>query len=178
MLEKHPVDLEGDVFSGKAKTQFVFGLDGSVSVKAGENLHQGDLLAVDPGNFTDPEYFMRYLVVPKEENRHNYIKLTLPGAIPQGSKFHFCMKGTLREQNKDVCKGSYKSESMFWKSKVLGEWRTQMNLPPRLQDLRMWATRLHLYGGKEEMELLSAANTAIAGRRHTYTWTSPALPFP
>jgi hypothetical protein len=73
------------------------------------------------------------------------------------------MKGSLREQNRDVCKGTYKSESMFWKSKVLGEWRTQMNLPPRLQELRMWATRLHLYGGKEEMDLLSAANSMIAG---------------
>lgn len=27
----------------------------------------------------------------------------------------------------------------------------------------MWATRLHLYGGKEEMALLSAANQLIAG---------------
>ena len=38
-----------------------------------------------------------------------------------------------------------------------------MNLPPRMQELRMWATRLHLYGGKEEMALLSAANQMIAG---------------
>ena len=38
-----------------------------------------------------------------------------------------------------------------------------MNLPPRMQELRMWAIRLHLYGGKEEMVLLSAANQMIAG---------------
>jgi hypothetical protein len=52
---------------------------------------------------------------------------------------------------------------MFWKSKVLTEWRQMLNLPPRMQELRMWATRLHLYGGKEEMDLLSSANKAIAG---------------
>jgi hypothetical protein len=52
---------------------------------------------------------------------------------------------------------------MFWKSKVLGEWRSTMNLPPRLSELRMWATRLHLYGGQDEIRLLSAANHMIAG---------------
>lgn len=52
---------------------------------------------------------------------------------------------------------------MFWKSKVLTEWRQMMNLPPRMQELRMWATRLHLYGTDEEMKLMSAANHMIAG---------------
>ena len=159
MLEKRPRSAT----VGKLTHQLVFGLDGSVSVRAGEAIRKRSRVAVDPGNLTDPEYFLRYLAVPADDNQHNYIKLSLPGAIPQGSKFHFCMKGTLREQNRDVCRGSFKSESMFWKSKVLGEWRTQMNLPPRLQELRMWATRLHLYGGKEETDLLSAANQIIAG---------------
>ena len=27
----------------------------------------------------------------------------------------------------------------------------------------MWATRLHLYGGKDEMDLISQTNAAIAG---------------
>jgi hypothetical protein len=85
------------------------------------------------------------------------------GVIPKGSKFHYCVKGTQKEQNRDDCKASYRSESMFWKSKVLSEWRQTMNLPPRMQELRMWATRLHLYGGQEEMALISGANSVIAG---------------
>jgi hypothetical protein len=35
-----------------------------------------------------------------------------------------------------------------------------------LKELRMWAIRLHLYGGKEEMEALSKANQAIAGYKY------------
>ncbi len=62
-----------------------------------------------------------------------------------------------------LLQGSFRSESMFWKSKVLGEWRKMMNLPPRMQELRMWATRLHLYGTDEELKLMSAANHIIAG---------------
>ena len=38
-----------------------------------------------------------------------------------------------------------------------------MNLPPRMQELRQWATKLHLYGGAEEQKLLSASNRMIAG---------------
>jgi hypothetical protein len=138
-------------------------MDMSVTVRAGEGVTGGSVVALNPGNFTDPEYFMRYLRIPQHDNEFNLIKLSLPGAIPKGSKFHYCMKGTLKEQNRDECKGSFRSESMFWKSKVLGEWRSMMNLPPRMQELRMWATRLHLYGTDEEMKLQSAANQMIAG---------------
>ena len=140
-----------------------FDLDGTVSVRAGKDQEEGLPVTVHPGNYSDAEFFLRYLTVPKGANDFNEIKLTLPGAIPKGSKFHYCMKGSYREQNKDECKGAYKSESMFWKSKVLTEWRQTMNLPPRLQELRMWATRLHLYGGAEEMALISNANQLIAG---------------
>lgn len=140
-----------------------FELDGSISVRAGAAKAEGSGVGLHPGNLTDPEFFMRYLHTPKEHNPFNFVKLSLPGAIPKGSKFHYCMKGTAKEQRKDECKGAFKSESMFWKSKVLGEWRQMMNLPPRLQELRMWATRLHLYGTDEEMKLMSAANQMIAG---------------
>ena len=140
-----------------------FDLDGTVAIRAGKDQEEGIPLSIHPGNYSDAEFFLRYLSVPKGANENNEIKLTLPGAIPKGSKFHYCMKGTYREQNKDECKGAFKSESMFWKSKVLTEWRQTMNLPPRLQELRMWATRLHLYGGAEEMALISNANQLIAG---------------
>lgn len=140
-----------------------FGLDGTVSIHAGGVTEEGGAVSLHPGDYADSEFFLRYLSVPEELNANNEIRLKLPGAIPKGSKFHFCMKGSSKERNKDECKASFKSESMFWKSKVLGEWRQTMGLPPRLQELRMWATRLHLYGGKEEMDLLSNANQAIAG---------------
>ncbi|KAJ1402076.1 hypothetical protein B484DRAFT_234221 [Ochromonadaceae sp. CCMP2298] len=139
-----------------------FDLDGSVSLRTG-GMQQGTALAMHPGNMSDAEHFLRYLRTPELPNPHTEIKLSLPGVIPKGSKFHYCMKGSRKEQNRDDCKASYRSESMFWKSKVLTEWRQMLNLPPRMQELRMWATRLHLYGGKEEMDLLSSANKAIAG---------------
>lgn len=140
-----------------------FDFDGSITIRLGKDHEQGAPIGMHPGNFSDSEFFLRYLSVPKQENPHTEVKLKLPGAIPKGSKFHYCMKGTERERNSDDCRSSYKSESMFWKSKVLTEWRQIMNLPPRMQELRMWATRLHLYGGKEEMALLSNVNRQIAG---------------
>lgn len=141
-----------------------FDLDGTISIRAGrEGLEEGMPVGLHPGNYSDSEFFMRYLKVPDIENEFTEIKLKLPGVIPKGSKFHYCLKGSRKEQNRDDCKATYRSESMFWKSQVLTEWRKLMNLPPRLQELRMWATRLHLYGGKEEMALLSTANKAIAG---------------
>ncbi len=140
-----------------------FDLDGRVSVRAGGNQEEGLPVAIHPGNLSDSEFFVRYLSTPTQINPFTEIKLKLPGVIPKGSKFHYCIKGSQKEQNKDDCKASYRSESMFWKSKVLTEWRQIMNLPPRMQELRMWATRLHLYGGQEEMNLLSTANSMIAG---------------
>lgn len=140
-----------------------FDLDGSLNVRAGATQEEGLPVIINPGNMSDAEFFLRFLHTPKVINPHTEIKLKLPGVIPKGSKFHYCIKGTQKEQNSDDCKASYRSESMFWKSKVLGEWRQLMNLPPRMQELRMWATRLHLYGGKEEMDLLSGANKVLAG---------------
>jgi len=140
-----------------------FDLDGSISLRVGQAHEEGVTVKASPGNMSDSEYFMRYLRVPPVPNPHTEIKLSLPGVLPMGSKFHYCMKGDRKERNRDECKAAYRSESMFWKSKVLTEWRQMMNLPPRMQELRMWATRLHLYGGKEEMALLSSANKAIAG---------------
>lgn len=140
-----------------------FDLDGSISLRTGSLQEENEPIEMSPGNMSDSEFFLRYLRTPNVINPDTEIKLSLPGVIPKGSKFHYCVKGTTKEMNSDDCKASYRSESMFWKSKVLTEWRNMMNLPPRLQELRMWATRLHLYGGKEEMALLSNANRAIAG---------------
>ena len=140
-----------------------FDLDGSVSVRVGGGHEEGMAVGIHPGNMSDSEFFLRYLRTPAVENPSTEITLSLPGVIPKGSKFHYCLKGTSKEMNRDDCKASYRSDAMFWKSKVLTEWRQMMNLPPRLQELRMWATRLHLYGGEEEMKLLSTANKAIAG---------------
>jgi hypothetical protein len=142
-----------------------FDLDGTVSVHAGSNQEEGFPVTIHPGNMSDSEFFMRYLRIPLEMDPNPYteIKLKLPGVVPKGSKFHYCLKGSQKEQNSDACKASYRSESMFWKSKVLTEWRQIMNLPPRMQELRMWATRLHLYGGQEEMALISGANSVLAG---------------
>jgi hypothetical protein len=140
-----------------------FDLDGSVSLRVGDVQEEAAPVGIHPGNMSDSEFFLRYFKVPMVRNPHTEIKLSLPGVIPKGSKFHYCLKGSSKEMNKDECKASYRSESMFWKSKVLTEWRQMMNLPPRMQELRMWATRLHLYGGKEEMALLSSANKVIAG---------------
>jgi hypothetical protein len=140
-----------------------FDLDGSVSLRVGDLQEEAAPVGIHPGNMSDSEYFLRYFKVPTTLNPHTEVKLTLPGVLPKGSKFHYCLKGSSKERNKDECKASYRSDAMFWKSKVLTEWRQVMNLPPRMQELRMWATRLHLYGGKEEMALLSSANRVIAG---------------
>ena len=96
-----------------------FGMDGSISIRSPAQRNIGLPVGVSPGNLTDPEFFLRFLTVPPS-NPHNFIQLSLPGAVPAGSKFHFCMKGTLKEQKKEVCRGAFRSESMFWKSRVLG----------------------------------------------------------
>lgn len=144
-----------------------FDMDGTIYIRAGAEHEEGIPLAIHPGNMSDAEFFLRFLKLPTSDvmnvNPHTEIKLSLPGVVPKGSKFHYCVKGTSRQQNRDDCKASYRSEAMFWRSKVLTEWRKLMNLPPRMQELRMWATRLHLYGGEEEMKLISQANSMIAG---------------
>ncbi len=158
----------------------------SVGIRVGRGFSEGSSIGIQPGNYTDNEYFLRYLAVGSEPNPHNYIKLSLPGAIPEGSKFHYCVKGTAKQMRSDACMGSYKSDSLMWRSSVLGDWllthslthsltgllthslthllrRKQMNLPPRLGDIRMLANKLHLYGGDEEQQLLNAANHLVAG---------------
>ena len=141
--------------------------DGSVCIRAGRSSLDGagPVIVVHPGNLSDPEFFLRHLAVPplNKPNPHNYLRLAMPGALAKGSKFHFCLKGSEREKASDACMGAYKGDLLFWKSKVLGEWRQQMNLPPRLQDIRLWAHRLHLYGVGDEEALLNANNRLVAG---------------
>jgi hypothetical protein len=140
-----------------------FDFDGSINIRSGKAKSAGLPVGLHPGNYSDSEYFLRYMRTPVEWNSNTILKLSLPGTIPKGSKFHYCIKGTEEQMRSDECKGSYRSDVMFWKSKVLGEWRKEMNLPPRMQELRQWATKLHLYGGAEEQKLLSASNRMIAG---------------
>lgn len=140
-----------------------FDRDGMVSIRAGHGHEEGMTVGVHPGNITDPEHFLRYYSIPKDDNPNSFIALNLPGTVPKGSKFHYCLKGSRREKRRDECSGSYKSEAMFWKSKVLEEWRKQLNLPPRLGNLRMWAMRLHMYGDGEEVDRIDTANKLIAG---------------
>ena len=144
-----------------------FELDGRVTIRSYAETSANNAISVAVGNFTDSEFYLRYLHMPGQGDNKNYVnnlmKLKLPGALPEGSKFHFCMKGTTKQRESDECRTSYKSDSMFWRSKVLTEWRKVMNLPPRTQELRMWANRLHLYGTGEEMERMSQTNSAIAG---------------
>lgn len=145
-------------------TGVVFGLSGSVSVKASSDVSIDNQISFSAGNFNDAEFFSRYYEVPDVVNPFNAIKLALPGTLKAGSKFNFCLKDP-KAARKDECRdGSYRGESMMWRSKVLGEWRKLMNMPPRLSDIRMWATRLHIFGDTpEEEKLLSAANQMIAG---------------
>ena len=81
-----------------------FDFDGSINVRSGATTDEGVAVGLHPGNLTDPEYYLRYLSIPDVENPNNMVKLSLPGALPKGSKFHYCMKGSQKEQNKDECK--------------------------------------------------------------------------
>ena len=148
--------------AGEASSGVRFELDGLITIRAAAAAPAQGPVSVVPGIYTDAEFFLRFLSLPPE-NSHNFIPLKLPGSIPKGSKFHYCLKGTKKQRNSDECRGSYRSDAMFWKSKVLTEWRKTMNLPPRMQELRMWASRLHLYGTGDEARLQSAANHMIAG---------------
>ena len=141
-----------------------FDFDGSVNIRTGGNVNENHQINLGVGALNDAEMFMRFFEVPDEFNPYNELKLVLPGTLPANSKFRNCLKDA-DAARKDECKdGSYRGDSMVWRSKVLTEWRKVMNLPPRLGDIRMWATRLHLYGdSKEEEKLLSSANSLIAG---------------
>jgi hypothetical protein len=50
----------------------------------------------------------------------------------------------------------------MWKMKTLAEWRKTMNLPPRVGELRLWATRLHLYGDDEEEQKRISSNNEVS----------------
>ena len=135
-----------------------FNLGGSVTISVGSLHEEGEVVGVHPGNFSDHEFYLRYLSVPKIPNPNNHLKMPLPGALPHGSEYHTCLHITQKEKDK---KGKCRKETsdLMWKMKTLAEWRKMMNLPPRVGELRMWATRLHLYGDdEEEQKRLSATN--------------------
>jgi hypothetical protein len=89
--------LKKDLRKGGGVT---FDFDGSVNIRAGANQEEGAVVGITPGNFSDSEFFLRYFRMPSEVNPHTVMKLSLPGTIPKGSKFHYCMKGTRQEQNR------------------------------------------------------------------------------
>ena len=135
-----------------------FTLGGSITISVGSLHEEGEVVGVHPGNFSDHEFYMRYLSVPKVPNPNNFFSMPLPGALPHGSEYHVCLH--MPQETKDK-KGKCRKESsdLMWKMKTLAEWRRMMNLPPRVGELRMWATRLHLYGDdEEEQKRLSSTN--------------------
>jgi hypothetical protein len=101
-------------------------------------------------------------------NPSNHLRLVLPGVLSKESKIYRCHKTRshlLSHADKDACdREDSGGSNMLWKFKVLSEWRDLLNMPPRLCDLRQWATRLHLYGdSEEEIDQLNKANLKIAG---------------
>ena len=135
-----------------------FNLDGSITINVGSVHEEGEVVGIQPGNMSDHEFYLRYLSVPKVNNPNNHFSMPLPGALPYGSEYHQCITMTEEEKRK---KGKCRKETsdLMWKMKTLSEWRRVMNLPPRVGELRMWATRLHLYGDdEEEQKRLSATN--------------------
>jgi hypothetical protein len=153
-------DMAEKRFSSKGTDGVIFDMDGSISLRVSSHEEEGETIGIHPGNMTDSEFFLRYMSVPKGENPYNHIKFKLPGAAPHDSLYHMCLKLSEKDQRKK-CRGD-KGSDLQWKIKTLSEWRKQMNLPPRMGELRMWATRLHLYGDdEEEQKKLSANNQVI-----------------
>lgn len=140
-----------------------FNMDGKVAINVNAVHEEGEVIGVDPGNLTDHEYYMRYVSVPKTHNPSNSVAMSLPGALPHGSEFHTCLHMSQEKKDK-TGKCRKETSDLMWKMKTLAEWRKTMNLPPRVGELRMWATRLHLYGDdEEEQKRLSANNELLAG---------------
>ena len=107
----------------------------------------------------------RYLRVPHIQNPNNAIVMSLPGPLPSDSQFLACLKNPKEARRKDECKGGqFRSHSVFWQSETLSKWRREMNLPPRMSELQMWASRLHIFGDDmEEQKRISSANAIAAG---------------
>ena len=172
MIEKRVVSykndplMNGDGYSsslGRVGGGIVFDMDGSVSISIAADHEEGEVVSVNPGNFTDHEFYLSYLSAPKGENDYNHLSMALPGALPEGSEYHICLK-MADDEKKTRGKCKKESSDLMWKMKTLSEWRKSMNLPPRLGELSQWANRLHLYGDDDdEKEKLSAANQLLAG---------------
>lgn len=146
------------------ESSVAFELDGSITIKASTDVPTGGHVKFSTGLYNDAEFFSRYYEIPDIPNPFNGIKIALPGVLQADSRINYCLKDP-QILKKDECRdGSYRGEVMIWRSRVLGEWRKLMNMPPRLGDIRMWAHRLHIYGDTEEEErLLNIANQKIAG---------------
>lgn len=146
------------------ESSVAFELDGSITIKASADTGTGEHVRFSTGLYNDAEFFSRYYETPDTPNPFNGINIALPGVLKADSRMNYCLKDP-QMLKKDECRdGSFRGEMMIWRSKVLGEWRKLMNMPPRLGDIRMWASRLHIFGDTEEEEkLLNLANQRIAG---------------
>ena len=85
-------DMLGKKLSPTGTDGVQFDMDGSISMRASVSQEDGDLVNVHPGNFTDTEFYMRYLYTPKGHNPYSSIELSLPGVAPHGSTYHMCLK--------------------------------------------------------------------------------------
>ena len=137
-----------------------FGMDGKIVINVQAVHEEGEVIGVHPGNFSDHEYYLRYLSVPKTMNPNNHVAMSLPGALPHGSEYHVCLHMTQEQKDKSG-KCRKETSDLMWKMKTLSEWRKTMNLPPRVGELRMWATRLHLYGDDEEEQKRISSNNEV-----------------
>lgn len=138
-----------------------FNMDGKITINVQSIHEEGEVIGVHPGNFSDHEYYMRYLNAPKGHNPNNHVSMSLPGALPHGSEFHVCLHMT-QEQKDKTGKCRKETSDLMWKMKTLAEWRKTMNLPPRVGELRLWATRLHLYGDDEEEQKRISSNNEVS----------------
>ena len=161
MMEKRVGKVRDD--AGRGGGGVIFDMDGSVTINAAHDHEEGEVVTVHPGNYTDHEFYLSFLSSPKNENGYNHLSMALPGAMPEGSEYHICLK-MADDEKKTRGKCKRESSDLMWKMKTLSEWRKAMNLPPRLGELSQWANRLNLYGDDDdEKEKISAANQLLAG---------------
>jgi hypothetical protein len=156
-IDHHSSDTSGDVTAGGV----FFNMDGRITISVSTLHEEGEVIGIHPGDYSDHEFFMRYMAVPKGLNSNNHVVMSLPGALPHGSEYHICLHMTQEQKDKSG-KCRKETSDLMWKMKTLSEWRKVMNLPPRVGELRMWATRLHLYGDDDEEQKRISSNNEVS----------------
>jgi hypothetical protein len=116
-------------------------LDNSIVVRAGAH-KQGAFAAFDHGALGDAETLLMHQFVSKKPNRHNFVRLRLPGKHK-----------------------SWPGMPLYFQLDTLRDWRKQMSYPPRLSDMYKAAEKLHLYGDEEdtdEQDHIGTTNSQLA----------------